>query len=503
MVPLLYDARDPKENAVSFTAEAPSAADPSLDARPADESAPSPKPPPSFAARAVAAVGDGLMRHQRWVRGVQWFIVALYIFLVAIPVFLPHPLNQDHIWTNLTLFAQFLFWGIWWPFVLLSMVFFGRLWCGVLCPEGSLSETASHRSLGRAVPNWMKWHGWPFLAFASTTAYGQFLSVYQYPKPALLILGGSTVAAIAVALIYGRNKRVWCRYLCPVHGVFALLSKLSPFHYRVDREAWAHAPKTTERINCAPMVPVRTMLGATDCHMCGRCSGYRDAVTLSLRAPGSEIVHVAGKKTRPWESWLIIYGLLGLVTGAFHWANSDLFMRAKQISAEWLINHDFTWPITAQMPWWILTSYPDQNDVMSPLDGALLAVYLLAAMVLIGGSIALVVSFASRVLTAGGTREMRRSAFHHLAQSLIPVAAGTVFFGLFGTTISMLRSEAIFIPYIATLRMLIMAGACLWTFALAWRITQQYTTQTSTRLAATALTGAGALIGFSAWASTL
>lgn len=502
MVPLLLDARDPKDAAPSN--DTALTIDPRLHGPlPAAEAAPSLQSPPSRIATAVAAVGDWLMRNQHWVKGAQWFIVALYIFLVAAPVFLPHPLNQEHIWTNLTLFAQFLFWGIWWPFVLLSMVFFGRLWCGVLCPEGSLSERAAQHSLGRAVPRWMKWHGWPFLAFACTTAYGQFLSVYQYPKPALLILGGSTLAAIAVAFVYGRDKRVWCRYLCPVHGVFALLSKLSPFHYRVDQEAWRASPKPTEGINCAPMAPIRTMLGASDCHMCGRCSGFRGAVTLSLRAPGSEIVHVAGRKPRPWETRLIIFGLLGLVTGAFHWANSDLFMKAKQVSAEWLIDRDITWPITAQAPWWILTSYPDQNDVMSPLDGALLFVYLLAATVLIGGSIALVVAFASRALTAGRPPQVRRNAYHHLAQSLIPVAAGTVFFGLFGTTLSMLRAETIIIPHIATVRMLVMAGACLWTFALAWRITRSYSTKRSARLAGTALTGAGALVGFAAWASTL
>ena len=109
---------------------------------------------------------------------------------------------------------------------------------------------------------------------------------------------GLSLAAMAVGWLYGRNKRVWCKYLCPVNGVFNLLARLAPWHFAVDAQAWRTAPRRTETINCAPLLPLRTMEGAAECHMCGRCSDYRGAIALEARSPEAEIVGVA-----PGNGW--------------------------------------------------------------------------------------------------------------------------------------------------------------------------------------------------------
>ena len=75
-----------------------------------------PKTPPSAPPRdRVAAVGDMLLRHRRKIAALQWVLVGVYAFLVIVPVLLPLPARADHVWNNMTLFAQFVFWGIWWP----------------------------------------------------------------------------------------------------------------------------------------------------------------------------------------------------------------------------------------------------------------------------------------------------------------------------------------------------------------------------------------------------
>ena len=104
-------------------------------------------------------LGDGMRRHGRLIRAVQWAVVLVYAVLLVLPALLPLPDSQARLVNNLTLLAQFIFWGLWWPFVLLSMVLFGRLWCGVLCPEGSLSEWASQHGRGLGIPRWLRW-GW-------------------------------------------------------------------------------------------------------------------------------------------------------------------------------------------------------------------------------------------------------------------------------------------------------------------------------------------------------
>lgn len=446
---------------------------------------------------ALPRLGEWLRRHPRAIRRTQWLVVALYLFLLVGPALLPLPDRGARLWSDLTLFAQFLFWGLWWPFVLLSVVLLGRTWRGLFCPEGALSELASRHGRGRAVPRWVRWGGWPFVAFCATTLYGQLVSVYQYPAPALLILGGSTLAAMAVGWLYGREKRVWCRYLCPVSGVLGLLAKLAPLHYRVDEAAWRRASRedgSFRRVNCAPLVPIATMKGASACHMCGRCSGFRNAVALAARSPSHEIVSLAGRGASRWETALILYGLMGVALGAFLWPGSALLARAKQALAAWLVGRGTLWPLELSGPWWLLTHYPERNDVLSLLDGALLLGFVALVAAVAGTALAALVALACR---AAGPWSGAR--FHHLAQALVPIAGCGVFLGLSTLTVSSLRAEGLVLPWLDEVRAALLAGAWLWSLRLAGGILAGIPAGRPRRtLALAAMAGAGAL-AVAAW----
>lgn len=446
--------------------------------------------------------------HQVAIRRLQWFIVIFYVALLILPAALPLPGSTASVFDNLTIAAQFAFWGIWWPFVLISIPLFGRAWCGLFCPEGALTEWASRHGRGGAIPRWMRWGGWPFVAFSLTTIYGQLVSVYQYPWAAAAVLGGSTVAAVIVGWLYGRNKRVWCKYLCPVSGVFNLLAKLAPWNFRVDAEAWRAPVRRTGSINCAPLLPLRTMQGAAECHMCGRCSDYRGAITLSPRSPETEIVDVDNGSG--WQTALIVFGLMGLAVGAFLWSASPWFVTVKQAAATWLVDRDIYWPLAQNAPWFILTHYPDVNDSFSWLDGAIILAFIGGAAAIVGGAIFAGLWLADRVLPKAAARpgaheaasQARNSALdgiHKLAQGLIPAAGVGVFLGLSATTLTLLQHEGVGTGWANALRFTLLAAALVWSLRFEWRITGLRTRHPARRVAALGIVSAGLVPFCLAW----
>lgn len=417
-------------------------------------------PPPAGARSLPGRLGEALGRHRTAILVLQWLVVLVYLVLVIAPAFLPLPPAEAHLWDNLRLFAQFAFWGLWWPGVMLATLALGRVWCGVLCPEGALSEWASHFGRGKAVPRWLKWPGWPLFAFVATTLYGQLVSVYEYPQAALLVLGGSTVAAVAVGLLYGRDRRIWCRYLCPASGVFALLAKIAPLHYRVDRAAWDRAEGPQPRVACAPLVDIRRMTSASECHACGRCQGHRGAVTLAARVPGAELLDPRSPAA-PVEAATLLFGVLGVATAAFTWSMSPWFVAAKQTLAEWLVARDWYAPLADDVPWWLLTHYPEANDLFTWLDGGLIAAWILGGGALIGLALWLPLRAAAAVA---------RQPWPRLALTMAPLGGISVFLGLSMLTLSHLKAEGVLVPGLGPLRIAGLALGVAWSLWLAYRL---------------------------------
>lgn len=418
----------------------------------------------------LAKIGLFLRKNRRTIIALQWLIVVLYAAMVIIPAFLPLPPESAHIWDNLRLFAQFCFWGLWWPGVMIATVTMGRVWCGLFCPEGAISEWVSQYGRGKALPGWLKWSGWPFVAFICTTVYGQLVSVYEYPQAALLVLGGSTIAAIVIGLLYGREKRIWCRYLCPASGVFAVLAKIAPLHYKVDRAAWDRHQGDFEPVNCAPLLDVRRMTSASECHSCGRCAGQRDAVTYAARSPFSEILDFNNPAKTP-DALTLVYGVLGVATAAFQWTLSPWFLHAKLALAEWLVEHDHFALLDNDVPWWLLTHYPEANDLFTWLDGTLILAYLLGGGFLLGSLLLVGPALASRLLKNSAL------SWQRFTLALTPLAAASVILGLSMLTVTHLKAEHLWLGWLPGFRIGLLAAGCLGSLWLVLQLVRRSTAQ--------------------------
>lgn len=66
---------------------------------------------------------------------IHFGMFVVFAIPILVPPFLPLPSEDAAIWNNFTLLAKFLVWGLWFPLAILSVIIFGRLWCGLLCPQ--------------------------------------------------------------------------------------------------------------------------------------------------------------------------------------------------------------------------------------------------------------------------------------------------------------------------------------------------------------------------------
>lgn len=265
-----------------------------------------------------ARFGLGLKRNQAAVRAVQWCCAVVYAGLLLGAWLFPTADSHAYVMNGIAAFTEALFWGVWWPLAILSVLVCGQFWCGVFCPEGMLSERAGLFGPARKIPRAMRWPLWPLLLFCAVKLHEHVHGVFARPGLMLLTLGGTTGMAVLIGYVYGRGKRVWCRYLCPVGGIFSLLARCALLHFRVDRQRWDAAPRTLAAVDCPLLLDVRNLRSNTQCSMCGRCSGYRDAVELAARPPGAELAAMRDDEVRLWDGFAICYILFGFSHAVVH-----------------------------------------------------------------------------------------------------------------------------------------------------------------------------------------
>lgn len=420
------------------------------------------------------ALEHAMVRHPGLLRGLHVFMVVLYLVLVLVPPFLGRPAEDATPFSSFVRFSQFVFWYLWWPFVVLSMIVFGRAWCGVLCPEGTLAAWASRYGGDRPIPRWMRFGGIPLAAFVGITVYGQLTGVYEYAAPQLLILGGSTGLAVAFALLYTRRGWVWCRYLCPVSLLFGVFSRLGAMYFRVDHGRLAEwrpsAGDAGKKDRCPVFIYLPKMSTNRYCLMCFRCAGWRDAIHLTLRRPGQELLRINTAEPLFWEV-IFLFGAIGLPLGVFHWTVDPLFQHLKQVLGSLALASGLGSVAGATTPWWILSNHPDAGEVFNVLDGLSIVTFLLGSTVLAIALMSALTWLSARIVRPA-LREPAPTEvlFTRVGYLYTPLSLFSLFLGLSQLTFAYLKT----IGFPATATDVIRAAALLagaaWSLYLADRI---------------------------------
>lgn len=175
-----------------------------------------------------------------------------------------------------------LFWGFWGVWLAVA-VFFGRAFCGWICPGGLINRLVGTFSFVRLSP-----------AAARTLPYGKFLLlifglacwfVLGQPRTNIPIRIGEFWPSIGLTFTYASDlwlfrtclvlaflalsfavSAAWCRFACPFGAVLELFGKFSPFGVR-------KTDACHECDACRRVCYMRTRPEETNCTNCGDCLG--------------------------------------------------------------------------------------------------------------------------------------------------------------------------------------------------------------------------------------
>ncbi|HEX5803869.1 MAG TPA: 4Fe-4S binding protein, partial [Azospira sp.] len=228
-------------------------------------------------------------------------------------------------------------------------------------------------------------------------------------------------------------------------------------------DRWDRHQGAFEPVNCAPLVDVRRMASASECHACGRCAGQRDAVRLAPRSPFAEVFDLT-VPARTADAATLLFGVLGVATAAFQWTVSPWFLKAKLFLAEWLVEREHFALLANDVPWWLLTHHPEANDLFTWLDGTLIVAYLLGGGFLLGAALWLGPAAAARLV-----RDPRLD-WQRLTLALTPLAAASVILGLSMLTVTHLKAEHLWLGWLPVCRVTLLAAGSLASLWLAQRL---------------------------------
>ena len=203
-------------------------------------------------------------------------------------------------------------WIVWWALLIIFMVpFAGRIWCAI-CPIPGPGEWLQRRavirrrqgrpfSLGKRWPRrlrniWLQNFG--FLGVAVFSAV-----LLTRPSATGVMLLGFLLLGVGLSLIY--ERRVFCRYICPVGGFIGLYSLASSLELRImdPQVCRDHTTKDcyiggADAYGCPWMVFPGSLERNAYCGLCTEClkGCPKDNIAVNLRPFGTDLLLAKGRR---------------------------------------------------------------------------------------------------------------------------------------------------------------------------------------------------------------
>jgi polyferredoxin len=191
-----------------------------------------------------------------------------------------------------------LVWAMWWPMLTISWLVGARIWCSV-CPMGAVNDLLNR--IGKKkfkVPAFIRNYGIYISALGlGIIIWAEAASKMPYsPMATGLLLLSIASFAILSGIFY--ERRLWCRYLCPLGRLAAIFSGCSIIEWRSNSSICNSTCKNNscykgdETTRGCPLYQGPFSLRSNqNCILCGNCvkTCPNDSPALNLRMPGHEL----------------------------------------------------------------------------------------------------------------------------------------------------------------------------------------------------------------------
>ena len=227
-----------------------------------------------------------------------------------------------------TNWANLIVWSYWWPFIIITAVLFGRIWC-MVCPVETITTTASKFGFRKKVPPFLK-SGWGITIFYILILFVgiQGLSIHRDPSRMALYL----IMLIAISILTGFifEKNAFCAHFCPVGFLLGLYARLSPFGWRVfDKDvckkckdkSCIHRDNQYRVINksCGVNLNPPNIKDNSECILCTgcmkACEKYNKTGQGGRPNPGFRFTGLGKTLRESWEVTPAIAGFVLIVAG--------------------------------------------------------------------------------------------------------------------------------------------------------------------------------------------